>query len=458
LGLTALTGTLAALLLPMRGTALAQTVPTNTSLPAISGTATEGQTLAASTGSWTGTTPITFSYEWRRCDGDGAHCAPIGAATNATHVLQAADVGSRLRVEVTASNADGIAAALSGPTDVVVARSSAPRYSSEPRVSGSAAVGQRLTTTNGTWSGSQPIAFTYQWSRCGKDGGKPDASNCATISGATGGSYVLSSAEVGFRIRVRVTATNNSGAQTATSNPTAVVTGSAPANSRAPTLSGSWIEGQTATVNPGTWTGTAPISYGYQWLRCNAAGGACVSIPGATASQYRLTQADVGHKVRVNVTGRNAVGTRTVMSGESRTVAAAGPSGVITLPTGERSIPVTSIPPDERLVVDRVVFTPTTVRSRSAVISLQIRVKDTRGYVVRDALVFVRSTPLVTRAGQPRRPTQSNGYAVFQMTPRSSFPTARRGAVQFFVKAYRSGDNPLAGVAGYRLVQLRIAR
>jgi hypothetical protein len=442
----------------MRGTALPQEAPANTSPPAISGTAAEGQTLAASTGSWTGTTPITFSYEWRRCDSAGANCTAVGSATNATYVLQAADVGSRLRVEVTASNVDGIATALSDPTVVVIEKSSAPQYSSEPHVSGSAAVGQRITTTNGTWSGSPPIAFTYRWTRCGKDGGTPDASNCATIAGATASSYVLSAAEVGFRIRVRVTATNGSGSQTATSNPTAVVTGSGPLNSRTPTVSGSWIEGQTVTVNPGTWSGTAPISFSYQWLRCNASGGACASISGATTSQYRLTQADVGRKIRVNVTGRNAVGSKTVTSAESGTVAAAGPAGVITLPTGERSIPVTSVPANARLVVDRVVFTPTTVRSRSAPISLQIRVKDTRGYVVRDALVFVRSTPLVTRAGQPRRPTQSNGYAVFQMTPRSSFPTTRRGAVQFFVKAYRSGDNPLAGVAGYRLVQVRIAR
>jgi hypothetical protein len=40
--------------------------------------------------------------------------------------------------------------------------------------------------------------------------------------------------------------------------------------------------------------------------------------------------------------------------------------------------------------------------------------------------------------------------------PLSTFPS-KRGAVQFLVKAYRSGDPPLAGVAGYRLVQVRVA-
>jgi hypothetical protein len=109
------------------------------------------------------------------------------------------------------------------------------------------------------------------------------------------------------------------------------------------------------------------------------------------------------------------------------------------------------------LVVDRVIFTPSVVQSRQGLISIQVRVKDTRGYVVRDAMVFIHSTPLVTRAGQSRRQTSADGYAVFQMSPTVKFPTARRGAVGFFVKAYKTGDAPLAGIAGYRLVRVRVA-
>ena len=146
-----------------------------------------------------------------------------------------------------------------------------------------------------------------------------------------------------------------------------------------------------------------------------------------------------------------------MMSSEGATVVPAGPTGVIVLPTGEKSIPVTSVPKTERLIVDRVVFTPNTVRSQTAPFSIQIRVKDTRGYIVRDAIVFARPTPLVARAGQPRRPTLTDGWAVFQMVPRANFP-ALRGTLQFFVKAYRVGDNPLGGIAGYRLVQVHLAR
>src|SRR4051794_25465829 len=41
--------------------------PANTTPPAVSGTPAVGSTLSASTGSWTGTAPITYSYQWRRC-------------------------------------------------------------------------------------------------------------------------------------------------------------------------------------------------------------------------------------------------------------------------------------------------------------------------------------------------------------------------------------------------------
>jgi hypothetical protein len=371
-------------------------------------------------------------------------------------VLQSADVGARLRVLVTASNADGASSALSDATAVVTG--GAPKFSGEPHIAGSPVVGQRLSASNGTWTGNQPMAFAYQWVRCGADGGRPDGSNCATISGATGTTYLLTLAEAGARIRVRVTATNSSGSQTAASNPTDTVKANAPVNSQRPTVSGSWVEGQTVTVNPGTWSGAAPITYGYQWLRCNSAGGSCAAIPGATAVTYKLTSTDIGRKIRVNVTARNSGGSTTAMSSESAVVASAGPAGIITLPSGEKSIPVTSVPRDQRLIVDRVIFTPSVVNSGQQAISIQVRVKDTRGYAVRDALVFIRSTPLVTRAGEPRRPTSTEGYAVFQMSPRANFPTARKGAVQFFVKAYKSGDNPLAGIAGYRLVQVRFAR
>ena len=115
------------------------------------------------------------------------------------------------------------------------------------------------------------------------------------------------------------------------------------------------------------------------------------------------------------------------------------------------------MPKDERLIVAQVVFSPAPVRSRHDPITVKVRVKDTRGFVVRDALVFVRATPRVTSGGD-RQPTAVDGWVTYQLVPNGNFPQPRSGYnVQFFVKAYRSGDPALAGVAGYRLVQVPTA-
>jgi len=88
---------------------------------------------------------------------------------------------------------------------------------------------------------------------------------------------------------------------------------------------------------------------------------------------------------------------------------------------------------------------------------VRVRTKDTRGFIVRDALVFVRSTPRVTTGGD-RQVTTADGWVTYQLAPNGNFPQPRRGFnVQFFVKAYRSGDPGLGGIAGYRLVQVRLA-
>jgi hypothetical protein len=92
--------------------------PVNTAPPAISGSAQQGQTLAASPGSWSGAQPIGFAYQWQRCDTSGANCANVGSATS-TYTLTSADVGSTIVVAVTASNSAGSAMASSAATMAV---------------------------------------------------------------------------------------------------------------------------------------------------------------------------------------------------------------------------------------------------------------------------------------------------------------------------------------------------
>src|SRR4030095_216657 len=77
--------------------------------PTIGGTTQQGQTLNASTGSWSGTTPISYAYQWARCNSSGAACAPVSGATSSSYLLGSADVGSTMAVSVTASNTAGTA-------------------------------------------------------------------------------------------------------------------------------------------------------------------------------------------------------------------------------------------------------------------------------------------------------------------------------------------------------------
>jgi Subtilase family len=100
------------------GGATSSPPPANTSLPTISGTPQEGETLSASTGGWSGS-PTSYAYQWQRCDLNGAACAPVLGGTTSSYALASADVGDTLRVVVTATNASGSASATSAPSGVV---------------------------------------------------------------------------------------------------------------------------------------------------------------------------------------------------------------------------------------------------------------------------------------------------------------------------------------------------
>ena len=96
-------------------------VPVNAGPPAIAGTPQTGQTLTASTGSWT-ESPTGYEYQWQRCAANGANCTAIAGAGSRTYVAGSSDVGSTLRVSVTASNSGGSSApAVSAQTAVVQA-------------------------------------------------------------------------------------------------------------------------------------------------------------------------------------------------------------------------------------------------------------------------------------------------------------------------------------------------
>src|SRR5439155_2067315 len=137
--------------------------PTNSALPTISGTAAAGSVLTAANGTWDGFPAPTFAQQWERCDQGGANCSNIGGATGTTYTLVQADVGSTIRVKVTATNSAGSSSAESAASAIV---NGPPANTVAPAVTGTTNVGDTLTAGNGTWSGYPAPTITYQWKRC----------------------------------------------------------------------------------------------------------------------------------------------------------------------------------------------------------------------------------------------------------------------------------------------------
>jgi hypothetical protein len=294
--------------------AVAAAAPKNTAVPTITGgtTAAAGVALTATQGTWTGTAPISFSYQWLKCDSGGGSCTPIAGAATSGYTPVGEDIGATLRARVSANNGVGApVAAMSAPTSAVI--SSAPANPAAPSIFGTPRAGTLLTGSQGTWTGAPTITYRYQWQRC------PEGGSCTNVAGAVSLSYSVTSADVGSRLRLQVTAQNSSGSATATSAQTDRVQGTPPANTFPPLISGQAIAGRTLTATPGTWTGS-PTSYAYEWRRCRAAN--CTAIAGATSASYSVASADVGYTLEVVVTARNDIGTDAETSDETDVVTA----------------------------------------------------------------------------------------------------------------------------------------
>ncbi|MDX6515376.1 MAG: hypothetical protein QOH73_1042, partial [Gaiellaceae bacterium] len=206
-----------------------------------------------------------------------------------------------------------------------------------------------------------------------------------------------------------------------------------------------------------------PVTLTLQWQRCDQNGNNCVNLTGATKTTYLLTSADVGHKMRVHVHAANSKGAAGSTSNATPLIAAGAPPppslppGGIKLPDGSISVPVTTISLPDQLIIDKVSFNPRVISSR-APFQARFHVVNTKGYVVRDALVYIVGIPYGRILNVPEQPTAQDGWVTMTVQPTAKFPLVRGGSLVIFVRARKPGDNVLAGVSARRLVQVTTSR
>ena len=319
--------------------------PANVAAPAITGTLVTGNTLTADLGSWSAADST--RVRWSRCAGDGTGCQAIADATGPSYVLQNADAGNTFVISVTAANAAGTAVAASGLTPVVA--NFKPLNVTSPSITGTARQGSVLTAAPGTWQWRNG-SFTYAWQRCDASG-----TNCVPISGETGVTHTLGLDDVGFTIRLLVTAPGITAPSVAAAPVSAVVQLAPPNNVGVPEVTGNTLTGAVLTATTGDWSGST-LSYVYSWERCTT-DGTCSPIEGTNAGTYRVGLEDLGHPLRVTVTASNNAGSAVASSSLTDTITFGGPTNsglpalsgnpvvgsTLTLDTGTWSDPQASI-------------------------------------------------------------------------------------------------------------------
>jgi chitodextrinase len=125
---------------------------TNVTPPSITGTAVVGSTLSGDLGSWSGKS-LNYAQRWLRCDSTGGACGAIAGANGYTYGVTAADVGGRLRFQVTATSRTNSAVATSNPTSVVAQPASAAD-TTPPSAPTSLTVTAATTSLSLTWAAS----------------------------------------------------------------------------------------------------------------------------------------------------------------------------------------------------------------------------------------------------------------------------------------------------------------
>ncbi|MFF2371947.1 hypothetical protein [Agromyces sp. NPDC058110] len=239
--------------------------------PVIDGDAVFGSSLTATVEGWPEDADI--AWRWSRNGG------PIDDVDD-THEIAADDVDAFFTVAATISKPGYLpVTVVSDPTGAVAAATITPGTTT---VTGTAKVGEQLSAATGGWAPAA-VSTSIEWLRNG------------TPVGATGSTYVLSAADLGAAISVRVTGVLAGHTTVSAVSAATAPIGIASLVTSAPVITGTPKVGVPLTVAPG-WK-PSNVAYAYVWKRNGTA------ITGATKSSYTPVAADLGAKISVSVTG-----------------------------------------------------------------------------------------------------------------------------------------------------------
>ncbi|SEB70626.1 C39 family peptidase [Arthrobacter woluwensis] len=237
----------------------------------LEGSPASGRSIQAVVADWE--PDVAVSFQWLR------NGVPVDGATSASHLITAADAGVTLNVRVTGAREGSESVhVMSGPLMVPDQLSG-----STPTIAGSAVQGGTVTALAGAWPAGATLS--YQWLRNGTD-----------IAGATQPTYVLTAADGGQKVSVRVTGTLAGHLDAVRTSAQVLVLRTL--TTAAPKLTGTVKVGSVLTAQPGAWV--AGTSFTYQWLRNGA------PIAGAVAAGYKLGPSDAARTIAVRVTGTKA--------------------------------------------------------------------------------------------------------------------------------------------------------
>jgi hypothetical protein len=260
--------------------------------PQIEGNLAAGELVTCNHGEWSGTKPITYSYEWL------AGGSKVSEATGSTFTIPANDEGLELQCGVTAVN--GVNPPGSARSASVTVGVKKPENTARPVIEGEERIGGELTCTRGEWT-HRPSSYAYRW-YSELDGSEEELPSHTER-------YFVEGGQSGHTLHCDVTAKNSGGEATARSEGFVIPAGGfgePPATTSRPTISGTAAVHEKLVCNNVRWSGTEPITYEFNWIR-DAGSSREISV-GTNSPQYEVQGADEGHTLTCEITAANEHG------------------------------------------------------------------------------------------------------------------------------------------------------